>query len=683
METQNLNELLNPVEQDLVKASTQSQLNFQQAQNLPKKVVITKTDDGHSFKMPDTSLDWTRNEFKKIDQAYEINPVLGGVAEFGFGAVSSFAALAKPVAGWTMEKLGYKTRDTHYVSPADAVFEPIGWSPKGSTEILKSRPIFSAGGIAGEYLQSVGIGYAAKTTKSAIKTGIKLAPTKTFKAIKTISTKTGIGDDVVKQLQKSDITQNIGRWSKGKTLTNPTPRESLRTMWYKTKSKVGWMTEIKPEQLMDEAVLSGKKKFATLPKNTLSETPGKKLLENTRMFESTRGFADDLFKLGSDDIVSIHTTAYKQSSITYLKKGSSETAARSIGPAGKGSPRFLHIGMSAEPKFKLPSGVTFSRRLKNVPTTVVTPIKKVVMPPSKYLTKKGWSSSDELYRSFSKWMKGNVKFNEAVAAPKLALGGGEYEALIPAGRTLVGGKPKFFTMINNRAVPIVKRTGLKQKFSEFLGGYDDVAEEFTKRVFDEDLVKITDDLPHVKASSYFDDIENMVSIPSSYKNIKMFQVSSMLTSNQFSDLYSKQSIPSSVGSITPSSSNTLDTSITSRVSSTNNLVSTSSPFSSSTLTSTSSPFNTPSSTPSKISTSKTKTPLIPSKPLSSSSTTSASSPTIPFKPVTVKPPSYSNYEPEKKKQRVGSPIDMNKMGRFRAVKIPDPFKNKKLLGGIF
>jgi len=164
---------LDSAEQDLRKAESNANKNWNQLLNLPAGTTATKTDEGYEFNIPDTSLDWTKGELSKIDEAYKINPLLGGVAEFGFGAVSSFAALGKPVAQFTMDKLGIETRDTHYVSAMDVVFEPIGWSPEGSTDILKERPLFSAGSLASEYLQGVGISKGVEASVKAGGKGIK------------------------------------------------------------------------------------------------------------------------------------------------------------------------------------------------------------------------------------------------------------------------------------------------------------------------------------------------------------------------------------------------------------------------------------------------------------------------------------------------------------------------------
>lgn len=174
------------------KAEVQSQLAWQQARDLPKDTKVTKIDKGYSFEFRDTSLDWSKGEFAKIEKLrgearkhterqFE-DPVAGitgavqhvgaGIAEFGFGAVSSFGALIKPIV---LDPLigTPESRGKHFVSPLDVAFEPIGWSPKGSTELMAKHPIFTAGGIAGEVVQSYALTQAFKPISAGVKIGAK------------------------------------------------------------------------------------------------------------------------------------------------------------------------------------------------------------------------------------------------------------------------------------------------------------------------------------------------------------------------------------------------------------------------------------------------------------------------------------------------------------------------------
>ncbi|NCC47182.1 MAG: hypothetical protein EOM16_09130, partial [Bacteroidia bacterium] len=148
---------------------TQSQLAFQEANKLDPRTVIKKEEGKYNIIPPDTSLDWTKKEFEKIDAAYDINPVLGGIAEYGFGAVSSIAATGQGIGSL----VGLGKGLPHYVSSFDVALEPFGLAPKGTTEILADRPVFTTGQVAGEIFQATAGGYAGTVVKSGIKSGAK------------------------------------------------------------------------------------------------------------------------------------------------------------------------------------------------------------------------------------------------------------------------------------------------------------------------------------------------------------------------------------------------------------------------------------------------------------------------------------------------------------------------------
>jgi len=137
-----------------------------QMQRLPSDTKVVETQKGTQFIMPDNSLEWTRNELKKIERVQ--NPFIRGVAKYGFGAVSSFASLGKPIVEITT---GAKL--PHYISAWDYAFEPLGLSPKGSTEILSSDPALMAGAAAGEIGQIFAFHYAMKGVSAGIKAGVK------------------------------------------------------------------------------------------------------------------------------------------------------------------------------------------------------------------------------------------------------------------------------------------------------------------------------------------------------------------------------------------------------------------------------------------------------------------------------------------------------------------------------
>jgi len=222
----------------LEEAEKQSQLAWSQARDLPSDTTVTKTEEGYEFKFRDTSLDWSKGEFEKLGtlrkegethlKSGDIGTALMGsgqklgadIAEFGFGAVSSFGALLKPIVLdplWGTEK----SRSSHFVSPLDFAFEPVGWSPKGSSELMMEHPIFIAGGAAGEVLQSFAITQAFKPVSAGAKIGakaiIKRVPgvyakfTKVFPEEKFL--KLGMsGTKKVIAKGGSELPENIYRW---------------------------------------------------------------------------------------------------------------------------------------------------------------------------------------------------------------------------------------------------------------------------------------------------------------------------------------------------------------------------------------------------------------------------------------------------------------------------------------
>lgn len=231
----------------LREAEQQSQLAWQQARDIPKDAKVTKTDEGYRFDFRDTSLDWSKGEFKKIEKA---PPGVRQVAEFGFGAVSSFGALIKPIA---LDPLigTPKSRASHFVSPLDVVFEPVGWSPKGSTELMAKHPIFTAGGVGAEVVQSYAFTQLLKPVSKGVKIGakglVKRVPSvygkfsKVFPEEKFIS---GIGG----KLATKEIPKTVYRWGakgykKGFELTSAGVKTTGKTQAGKTGSIIRSVTQ--------------------------------------------------------------------------------------------------------------------------------------------------------------------------------------------------------------------------------------------------------------------------------------------------------------------------------------------------------------------------------------------------------------------------------------------------------
>jgi len=114
-----------------------------------------------------------------------------------------------------------KSRKSHFLSPLDFAFEPIGWSPKGSTEILKKEPWVVIGGIGAEVVQSYAMTQALKPVSAGAKIGtkaiIKRVPgmyakfTKVFPEEKFFSG-TISGSKKIFAKGSSELPENIFRW---------------------------------------------------------------------------------------------------------------------------------------------------------------------------------------------------------------------------------------------------------------------------------------------------------------------------------------------------------------------------------------------------------------------------------------------------------------------------------------
>ena len=162
-----------------------------------------KGEQSYDVNIPETvKLDWAKHYRKEADS---LPPVVSEVAHFGQGLFSSMAALAKPVAdvlgikqfdematlgmsvGTTYPPYNYNKKwassyakgteagkyGIHYPSTLDIAFEPIGLSPKGSSEFVRGNPFYAAGGIGGEVAQAIGFSAALKPVSSGIKIGTK------------------------------------------------------------------------------------------------------------------------------------------------------------------------------------------------------------------------------------------------------------------------------------------------------------------------------------------------------------------------------------------------------------------------------------------------------------------------------------------------------------------------------
>ena len=186
----------------------------------PRTNIQTNTKTGNiTIQKPDTSFDFTKTVFKKvIDPAYKIpvvGPYVGAKLEMEFGAYSSGLATIKPVIDLAT---GGKSSQTHFSSAFDFAFEPIGWSPKGSTQILTDRPLFTAGAIGGEILQDYMFAGAINklrqpasiATRKALNTGGK-----TLRKVQSVFPENTLFKKTGQKILKTDFGQNILTFTKG------------------------------------------------------------------------------------------------------------------------------------------------------------------------------------------------------------------------------------------------------------------------------------------------------------------------------------------------------------------------------------------------------------------------------------------------------------------------------------
>ena len=148
-------------------------------------VIIKGTEAGYLKSLNQYA--WTKSELKKIDKAYKINPVLGGVAEFGFGITSSFAGTIQSFHSL----LGYKPK-RQYISMFDAYTNPA------AKEIYAERPILYYGSTFGFATEVIAWMEGPSAIKSSVTGTTKFLIQKTPVVFGKIKTFTGVTSPVLK-----------------------------------------------------------------------------------------------------------------------------------------------------------------------------------------------------------------------------------------------------------------------------------------------------------------------------------------------------------------------------------------------------------------------------------------------------------------------------------------------------
>ena len=180
---------------------------------------------------PEDKYKQMKEEFNKIEQAYEINPVLGAVTELGYGAASSLQSVGDMLAGVigkvdknleAIYRVTTKTPKQYYPTLYDVALDTEG------AKIWGKHPIFTSGAIFGETLQlaafdasTAPITAAGKTT---IKAGIKKVPPIITKTSEFSPKLVNIGKKIIPaEIKETTFAKNLYNWgAKGYTVGKET-----------------------------------------------------------------------------------------------------------------------------------------------------------------------------------------------------------------------------------------------------------------------------------------------------------------------------------------------------------------------------------------------------------------------------------------------------------------------------
>ena len=229
------------------------------------------------------------------------------------------------------------------------------------------------------------------------------------------------------------------------TFVKYSPKNLLRTGYWKVKEKLGLAEYVPEEQVWDPNVLSGYTKFAE------KSGAGKQL----NLFLETK-------KLSSTgDIFGIHASPSRFKSIMRISKGTSETPGLSVSAFGHGSPHFLKItgpslsyrtsGMSLFPKLHLPTGPIM--RLKDVFRIPKSIKPKYVGSAKKIFGKKAFGPAYDI-SEMNRFIMSQPKGPYGWIAPKSEIGGPEIEAIIRGGTWGKRTSSFYYTSYKGVTVPL-------------------------------------------------------------------------------------------------------------------------------------------------------------------------------------------------------------------------------------
>lgn len=211
-----------------------------------------------------------------------------------------------------------------------------------------------------------------------------------------------------------------------------TPKNLIRKAYWKYRKYTGSAKELPPEMVFKESALPSDLSMAP------GGSPQQRINSLVKAFDKSRSqtvYGDQVY-------TGVHTTTSPwMKPFVFLKKGR-ESPGVSFAPFGEGSPRFLRIG---GPNTSYPSGISLLPKI-NLPTSPVLYFKNLIHMP-KNLISSG-------YKAMNKFIKGQG--SGVFVAPKMYLGGGEYEVIARGMATRLG--VRSFTTVGKVVVPIPEFT---------------------------------------------------------------------------------------------------------------------------------------------------------------------------------------------------------------------------------
>lgn len=327
---------------------------------------------GYEFTVPEkTQLDWARYQ---AEQSSKLPPGIREITQFGQGVVSSGLSVISPVADIIGKRKEFDVAATyqmgkglsltpskqymkgaleagkygiHYPSALDVAMEPIGLSPKGSTEFLKKNPAWAAGSIGGEIPQWIVGGEIIKAGSKVIKVGARVVVPKAInifsKVTPTIERTIGKRlPSLAERLSETTIGKNVISFGKGyepvaKGFERTVGSQSSRIIEGSTTiTRIGREVKLVPKKWYGfaerEFVPSGTSKTLLKPSQEITMTMRPANKEASILFEKTgykTGVRGTIRSYKSVDVVSRGGKTYVESGLK-SSEGSLYNAQRGV-----------------------------------------------------------------------------------------------------------------------------------------------------------------------------------------------------------------------------------------------------------------------------------------------------------------------------------------------------------------